>query len=269
MLAMRRGFQILLATGTVCRGPTGPVPLRPGLLGLVLLAPAVLALAGCTPDYSANTYNASAVQQANKAEQGVIVGVRQVDVRAGGTVGAVTGAAAGGIAGSTIGTGSTSSAFGALGGGLLGGLIGTGVEHATGDTRAWEYVVRKPGGDLVSVTQKDDPPMAVGERVLVIAGSQARIVADYTVKLPDTTARPAELFKDTAPPKDAAPTDAVSAKEAPPKDTGAAEPPRAAEAPPSASSLIPTSLVPKSLLPAGAAKAADAAEKAATTPLAQ
>jgi outer membrane lipoprotein SlyB len=209
-------------------------------------------LAACAPDYSANSYNAAAVQQANKTEQGVIVGVRAVDVRAGGTVGAVTGAAAGGLAGSTIGTGSTSSAFGALGGGLLGGLIGTGVEHATGDTRAWEYIVRKPAGDLVSVTQKDDPPLAVGEHVLVIAGVQARIVPDYTVTLPTETAeKPAE------PPKDAAPA----------KDAGTAEPPHAAETP--ATALIPTSLVPKSLLPVGAAKAVDAAEKAATTPLAQ
>jgi outer membrane lipoprotein SlyB len=228
--------------------------------GVALLAgPICLGLAACTPDYSANTYNASAVQQANKTEQGIIVGVRAVDVRAGGAVGAVTGAAAGGIAGSTIGTGSTSSAFGALGGGLLGGLIGTGVEHATGDTHAWEYVVRKPGGDLVSVTQKDDPPMAVGEHVLVIAGAQARIVPDYTVKLPAETAeKPAE------PPKDAAVAPAVPAK-----DSGGSEPAHAAEAPASPASLIPTSLVPQALLPPGAAKAADAAQKAAATPLVQ
>ena len=157
---------------------------RAGLAPMTLLLG--LAASGCSPDLSPNTYNSGAVQQANKAEQGVIVGVRKVDVRVSGATGAVVGGAAGGIAGSQIGNGST-SAFGALGGSLIGGLIGAGVEHAAGDTGAYEYIVRKTNKEMVSVTQKDDPPLAIGEHVLVIAGSQARIVPDYTVSLPTET----------------------------------------------------------------------------------
>jgi outer membrane lipoprotein SlyB len=147
---------------------------------LPILALLVAGLSGCGPNYSPDTYNTNAVQQANKVEQGIIVGVRQVGVTASGTTGTVSGAAAGGIAGAQAGTGPI-SALTALGGSLVGGLAGAAVEHATADTAAFEYIVRKANNDLVSVTQKDKTPLALGLHVLVIAGNQARVVPDYTV----------------------------------------------------------------------------------------
>jgi outer membrane lipoprotein SlyB len=181
----------------------GPRPV-PRVLLIVLL------LAACGPDYSPNTYNSSAVQQANKVEKGVVVGVRPVDVSANTSTGALTGAAAGGIAGSQTGSG-VASAFGALGGSVIGGLVGSAGDHTLNDTTAYEYVVQKPNGDLLSVTQKDPSPLSVGDHVLVIAGSQARIVLDYTVAIeppkpeppkpepPKPTPLPAQL-PDTATP---------------------------------------------------------------------
>ncbi len=136
--------------------------------------------AGCSPNYSPDTYASTAVQQAAKVDQGLVVGVRQVGVSAAGSAGAITGAAAGGIAGAQT-PGSVGSAFGALGGAVVGGLVGTGIEQATGKTTAYEYIVRKPNGDLLSVTQRDASPLRLGQAVLLIAGSQARIVPDYTV----------------------------------------------------------------------------------------
>jgi len=149
----------------------------------ILIAAAALTLAGCSANYSPNRYDAVAMQQANKVDRGVIVGRRQVAVSAQGTVGAVTGGAAGGIAGSQAPGGPIASAFGALGGTLVGGLVGTATEHAVGDTHAWEYIVREPSGDLLSVTQTDKVPLTVGLKVLVITGKQARIVPDYTVSV--------------------------------------------------------------------------------------
>ena len=139
---------------------------------------AFVLLAGCSPNYSPDTYAAVAVQQANKVEQGTVVGVRKVAVQATGATGAVAGAAAGGIAGSQAPVG---TALTTLGGTLVGGLVGTGIERATGDTTAFEYIVRKGNGEMVSVTQKDETALAIGQKVLVISGSQARIVGDYTV----------------------------------------------------------------------------------------
>ncbi len=156
-------------------------------------------IAGCSPDYSPDTYASTAVQQAAKVDQGLVVGVRQVGVSAAGTAGALAGGAAGGIAGAQT-PGSVGSAFGALGGAVVGGLVGTGIERATGDTTAYEYIVRKLNGDLLSVTQRDTVPLKLGQAVLLIAGSQARIVPDYTVPpTPPSAIKVSPPMVDTAP----------------------------------------------------------------------
>lgn len=183
-------------------------------------------VAGCGPNYSPNTYASTAVQQANKVDQGVLVGVREVDVSAAGTTGAVVGGAAGGIAGAQAGSGVT-SAFGALGGSLVGGIAGSAAEHVTGDTHAFEYIVRKTNGDLLSVTQKDETPLPVGQKVLVISGNQARVVPDYTVSVEppkQATAMPPPAPATTA----AAPGPVAAAPLAPPP---AADPPKGEPAP--------------------------------------
>eukprot|EP01037_Dinobryon_pediforme_P013327 gene13327-13441_t len=197
-------------------------------------ATALLVLGGCSPDFSPNTYNAGAVQQANKVEQGVVVGVRAVDVKVSGNTGAAAGAAVGGIAGSQLPGSNATSAIGAVGGGLLGGLLGSGVERAGGDTKAFEYIVRKPNNELVSVTQTDNTPLALGQRVLVIAGSQARIVADYTTEPPEPVKPPppkTPIVQEDLAPKPATPAEAPkppdpAQQEAPPQPSpDAAKPP--------------------------------------------
>ncbi len=186
-------------------------------------------LAGCGPNYSPDTYASSAVQQANKVEQGVIVGVRPVAVSASGAVGAVTGGAAGGIAGAQVGTGAV-SALTALGGSLVGGLAGSAAEHVAGDSKAFEYIIRKPNGDLVSVTQKDEAPLKLGLKVLVIAGTQARVVPDYTN--PEAGAAPP-----TAPPPPAVKATPLPPVEPPPENKPVPlVPPAAAPAAPAAAS---------------------------------
>jgi outer membrane lipoprotein SlyB len=150
---------------------------------------ALLALSACGPRFSPDAYATRAVQQANRVEQGIVVGARRVTVQAEGTTGAATGAAAGGIIGSQTPGGNMAGAIGGVGGALLGGLLGSAAERVAGDTTATEYIVRKPNGELVSVTQRDQTPLAVGERVLVISGPQARIVPDYTQE-PDPPRQP-------------------------------------------------------------------------------
>lgn len=188
------------------------------LVRLALCSALAVSPVGCGPDYSPNTYASNAVQQANKVDQGVIVGVREVGVSASGTTGAVIGGAAGGIAGAQAGTGTT-SAFGALGGALVGGIAGSAAEHVVGDTRAFEYIVRKPNGDLLSVTQKDAEALAIGRKVLVIAGNQARVVPDYTVpsQIPPNQTAPAPQDAPPPPPVAAVP---LPAPDQPKPETG-------------------------------------------------
>jgi outer membrane lipoprotein SlyB len=217
-------------------------------LRLALSASVLAALGGCGPDYSPNTYASGAVQQANKVEQGVIVGVRQVDVSTSGAVGAIVGGAAGGIAGSQAPGGGVGAAFGALGGALVGGIVGTTVEHATTDTTAFEYVVRKGNGELVSVTQKDAEPLPLGQKVLVIAGNQARIVPDYTVPVAEPKPAPG---KDKP-----AETDKQPDKDKPP---GAA----------AAAASVPATVMPATVMPATTTPATPAAPPTPASELAK
>ena len=177
--------------------------------------PAVFLLCGCTPSYSPDTYASAAVQQASKVEQGVIAGVRRVSVSADGTAGGLTGAAAGGIAGAQAPGGGVRTALVALGGSVVGGLVGAGVERVAGDTTAFEYIVRKPNGEMLSVTQKDPAPLELNQKVLVIAGAQARVVPDYTTQPPASPAAAATTPVHT-PPGEAAATQAGPAIGPPP-----------------------------------------------------
>ncbi|MCR0980638.1 hypothetical protein [Roseomonas populi] len=141
----------------------------------------LLILAGCGSDYSADTYSTRAVQQANPVQQGVIIGARDVQISSDGAAGAAAGAAAGGIVGAATPGSNLTSALAGVGGGLVGGLFGSATERVINDNRATEYIVRKTNGELVNVTQRDVPSLPLGQKVLVIAGAQARIVPDYTV----------------------------------------------------------------------------------------
>jgi outer membrane lipoprotein SlyB len=152
---------------------------RPMRVALFLALP--LALGACGERYSPDSYATRAVQQVNRVEQGVIIGRRDVAVQMDGSTGAATGGAAGGIIGSQAPGGNMAGAIGAVGGALIGGLFGSAAERVVGDTTAHEYIVRKADGTMISVTQRDAQPLGVGLRVLVIAGAQARIIADYTL----------------------------------------------------------------------------------------
>jgi len=190
-------------------------------VGLVLSAVALAALAGCGKDYSPNTYASNAVQQANKVEVGIVIGFREVMISASGTVGAVTGGAAGGVLGAQSDVVGIGSALGAVGGTAIGGVVGTAIEHASGDTTGWEYIIRKSNGELLSVTQREPRPIAVGQKVLVITGNQARVVPDYSVELPVVADDKAKPRHDAKAPSGDKPAPAVAAPAAPP---AAAEP---------------------------------------------
>ena len=177
-----------------------------------------MAWPGASPTTPQLLFQAPPCNRPNKVDQGVVIGRRLVGVTPNGATGGLSGAAAGGIAGSQVGAGPT-AALGALGGSVVGGLVGSAVERSTGETKAYEYVVRKPNGELLSVTQQDSRPLEVGQNVLVIAGNQARIVADYTVTL--DPAPPQPQTQPVAPP----PAPVNAAPLAPPAASTPASPP--------------------------------------------
>jgi outer membrane lipoprotein SlyB len=228
---------------------------RMGIFASMAFTLCGLLMTGCAPSYSPNTYAAAAAQQANKVDQGVVVGVRAVQISADTTLGTGTGAAAGGVLGSTVG-GGTTSAIGAVGGTVAGGVVGNVIGHAAGDTDGFEYIVKKDNGDLLSVTQKDVAPLGVGAHVLIIEGAQARIVPDYTVPVMVEAQHP-EAAKPAATAATAPATSSPPAIATPP----AATPPAAAPA--VVASPLPA---PVAAQPAGDQKAAATPETAPQPP---
>ena len=211
---------------------------RAPILALSLLVP----LAACGPSSSPNAYSTGAMQQAAKVEPAVVVGVRRVRVTASGTVGTATGAAAGAALGAVVpGTGLARTLTG-IGGGLIGGAIGSGIEHAGGDAGAFEYILRKPNGDLLSVTQRDKAPLALGDKVLVIAGPQARVVRDYTA--PEVAGAGASPAAANAGGTATAPPGREAAAEAVEPVSAALRPTDAASSPPGASPSPTTPVTP-------------------------
>lgn len=150
-------------------------------------------LSACAPNFSPNTYSSNAVQLANKVEAGSIIGYREVKISANGSIGTVTGGAVGGVLGAEY----ANSALVAVGGTTVGGMLGNALEHAALDTAGWEYIIRKENGDMLSVTQREQAPLALGQRVLVILGPQARVVPDYSMpQEPKVAAAPPDEKKE-------------------------------------------------------------------------
>lgn len=151
---------------------------------LVLGSLSLLTACGGT-DYSPNTYASNTAQMASKVDAGVVIGFREVLISSNGTVGAVTGGAAGGVLGAQVGGGNMDQALGGVIGTAFGSIVGSTIEHVAGDTKGWEYIVKKYNGDMISVTQTEPKPLALGQKVLVISSAaQARIVPDYSVDIP-------------------------------------------------------------------------------------
>ncbi len=245
------------------------------IVTLGLTAVVVAVLSACTPDYSPNTYSGNAVQHANKVERAIVVGYREIAISANGTLGAVEGGAAGGILGSQSGDIGLNAALGAVGGTVIGGLVGTTLEHVTADTTGWEYIVRKENGDLLSVTQREPTPLPIGQRVLVITGNQARIIADYSVPLPLPPKAAAKASTDAKDGKEATaakePAAAKTAESKPPADAKATPSPEdaAAKVAPAAAPVAassPAATEPTATTAASATPAATSAAPAATAP---
>jgi outer membrane lipoprotein SlyB len=232
-----------------------PFLLFPGLLAL--------SLAGCSEGYSPNTYAATAAQQEASVQRGVIIGVRQVQISATGTIGAATGGAAGGVAGAQVAGSPVVTAFSAIGGTLVGGIGGAAAEQAVADTKGWEYIVQETGDKLVSVTQTSKTALPIGLNVLVISDSQqARVVPDYTVQVAAATP-PAKPAGTNASGSSAAPNSTTATE----IDVGPLVPPAGATAP---LQIAPTELatdpsaVPASI-PASAAPATTPAAASSTS----
>jgi outer membrane lipoprotein SlyB len=137
-------------------------------------------LAACQRDISPDSYAVGSVGQVNRTVRGVVISVRPVNI--GGSqsgLGIGVGAAGGGLAGSALGKGS-GNGLAVLGGVVAGGIAGAVAEDAITRQTGVEYVVETENGALLTIVQGPQPAFSISQKVLVIYGNQARVIADPT-----------------------------------------------------------------------------------------
>ncbi len=137
-----------------------------------------LALTGCAPDISPDSYSVGSVGAVNRTIAGTVISARSVDIRGTAGAGGTVGAATGGVVGSGLGHGTRANIVGAIGGAVVGGIAGAAVESSATKQKGMEYVIQTENGNLMTIVQGSTPPFVAGNKVLVLYGSPSRIIAD-------------------------------------------------------------------------------------------
>ena len=138
----------------------------------------VLVFSGCSL-HSGSTYERSEMGSPEYFKKGVILSVREVEIKGTGSgVGAAAGATAGGLAGSTLGGNTATRALGALGGAVVGGLVGHATENLITGGTASEFIIQPDKGEPYAIVQVNDQELKAGERVLIMDSGKVRIVRD-------------------------------------------------------------------------------------------
>jgi outer membrane lipoprotein SlyB len=153
-----------------------------------LLAPVALAasLTACNePGVQPGIVQASAVG-GFRGEAGRVVSIRDVNLserRAGisdGTlIGGGVGAAGGAIAGAAISGNAGGAVLGGVLGAVGGAIAGTAIDRNS-PTRGIEVTVQKDDGQMVTIAQRDDGDVQMGDRVIIVYDNNgiARAVRD-------------------------------------------------------------------------------------------
>jgi len=145
---------------------THPILIAAGVAVLLFSLLGAAALTGMLP--SANTKPGAAAKCANC---GVIEAIRSVQVKGESSgLGAVAGGVAGGVVGNQFGEGGAKALL-TIGGAAGGAFAGDAIEKNLKKHTAWRVTVRLDDGTVRTLSQKAQPPFAVGDRVRIVNGS--------------------------------------------------------------------------------------------------
>lgn len=177
--------------------------------------------------------SAPSYASAQPGETGRVVSINDVSLRGGGGPGSssgngtMIGGMLGGLGGIAIGGSSGRGLGGALVGGVLGAvggaIAGTILDNHTsvGGGRGIEVTVQKDSGQTVTVAQRDDGDVQLGDRVQIVQGrgGVAKVVRDNS-RQPDYTAAPApQDYRQPPGTYDPAPQDYRQSQYVPPVST--------------------------------------------------
>ena len=156
------------------------------LLGL--LVPLVLAatLGACNDNGVQPGVVQTSAQGGYRGETGRVVAIREVPLRNGGSgvndgtlIGGGVGAAGGAVAGAAIGGTAGSAILGGVLGAVGGAIAGTAIDQNS-TRRGIEVTVQKDDGTTVTIAQRDDGDVQMGDRVIIVYNNNgvARAVRD-------------------------------------------------------------------------------------------
>lgn len=158
-------------------------------------------LAACDQGVNAGYVNTAATRTAGPVAGGTgrVVSINDVSLRGGGGGsgrGSMIGGAVGGIGGAAVGAATSRSVAGGIVGGLL-GAIGGAIAGSIFDNhgapasggRGIEVTVQRDDGQTVTIAQRDDGDIQLGDRVQIVQDRQgvARVVRDNS-RAPDAAA---------------------------------------------------------------------------------
>ena len=135
-------------------------------------------MTGCATNISQDSYSVDSVGDVSRTVSGVIVSARYINVQGTSQIGGLAGSLAGSVAGSSIGGGTRANILGAIGGAIIGAMAGSAIEKGVTAQKGVEYVVQTNSGQNLTLVQGDNIVFNPGDRVLVLYGQRARIVAD-------------------------------------------------------------------------------------------
>lgn len=144
----------------------------------LLIIATLFLLASCAENINPDTVSVGDTGKSGSVTPATVISVNPIKVKGSKTVGQTAGAIAGAVGGSAIGSTTRINILTGLAGGLLGGFIGGAAEEAITAQEGYEYIIETANGNMITVIQGKEPAFQKGDRVLLMGGSKARIVAD-------------------------------------------------------------------------------------------
>ena len=124
-------------------------------------------LTACGVGNTNTTYQSYQLGSQGVIEKGRILEMNPVQIQGDNAIGTLAGAGIGGAAGAMIGGNTAVNIIGGIAGAVVGGMVGSAAEQAITKDSAYEFVVEKSNGQLVSVVQTNELNLRPGDYVLL------------------------------------------------------------------------------------------------------
>ena len=124
-------------------------------------------LTACGIGNTNTTYQRYQVGAQGIVEKGRILEMTPVQIAGQNGVGTLAGAGMGAAAGSMIGGNTAVNIIGGVAGALVGGMVGSATEKAITADTAYEFIIEKSNGQLISVVQTNELNLRPGDNVLL------------------------------------------------------------------------------------------------------